>query len=105
MPGRGRLSVSEVGRERHASGDASYEAWTLRAYPSHSTAKDFLHPVILRYLDPRVEKSEVFVTQDGSTAVQVILLRGLRVESVNWFQDLPVPASETRRGKRVIMRR
>jgi hypothetical protein len=77
----------QVGHERQSSGDASYETWSLRAYPTHSTARDFLHPAILKYLDPEAERSEVFLIEKESTALQVILLRGLRIQSINWFKE------------------
>jgi hypothetical protein len=77
----------QVGHERQSSGDASYEFWSLRAYPVHSTAKDFLHPSILKYLDPQAERTEVFLTRNEETVLQVILLRGLQIQSINWFKE------------------
>jgi hypothetical protein len=78
----------QVGFERQSSGGDFYELWSLRAYPDHSTAKDFLHPAILKYLNPQAERTEVFLTdEDDETALQVILLRNLEIQSINWFKD------------------
>ncbi|MGH7489825.1 MAG: hypothetical protein ACREMY_30100, partial [bacterium] len=77
----------EVGYETQSSGADSYETWSLHAYPTHSTAKDFLHPAILKYLIPQKERTEVFLTKNGETVLQIVLLRGLRVRSINWIKD------------------
>jgi hypothetical protein len=77
----------QVGHERQSSGGTSYEVWALHAYPTRSTAKDFLHPSVLKYLDPRAERLEVFLTKDETTVLQVVLLRGLRVRSINWLKE------------------
>jgi len=62
------------------------ETWSVTAYPYHATAKDFLHPAILKYLDSRVERIDVTLVTEGETAFTVDLGKGLRVEAIKWVK-------------------